>query len=361
MTCPHCQANLLRKERTNSVCAHCRKPFALDPRVHGLGMNDLRIRRRAQQVTQEGRLRVTLAQFWYLARSANPEWKGIPPRRTPLLSGWLAAGTVSVALIVATAALPADQDAKWLATVLLCLFLCTWAARRRQHDHSGYPPGARVDPSYTRFRQLIAVRWVQVYGALPPGIVDEEEFAAPVHPVARPEAALLCPDRAVTVFLAANDIPQRLNLVVVATAAQLPAKVPVVVLHDASARGALLASQTRAALPGRVVIDAGLSPHTARTRKIVRLLDSSTEVSSELLRTSAGLPAALADWLAQGWWCPLAAVPPARLEAVVVRAVRRAVEQGRIAADPQHRRVATAGFMTWPASAGGTPQEGRAI
>ncbi|MBB5939725.1 hypothetical protein [Streptomyces zagrosensis] len=361
MTCPHCQAQLLRKERTGSVCSRCRKRFALDPREHGRGMHDLRIRRRVQQVTQDGRVRVTLGQLWYLTLTDSLYWgpsdaKGTPPRTRWLITGSLAAA-LTVAAVVAAVSTPVSGKPVAYATGVACLLLLGWAAGGK------YRPASRgkvsLSSSYVRFRELMCGPWKQVYGELPTGIVDERAFTDSALPVAKPNAALLCPDQAVRVFLAANGLPQRLRLAVVEGLGELPRKVPVVVLHDASAEGALLASDIREALPGRVIVDAGFSVGVAHATHTVRLLNLPSRISSERLRTAAGLPAALADWLADGWWSPLAAVPPARLESVVIRAVEQAVERGRIAADPQHRRAAAIGFLTWPQATSSAFEEGR--
>jgi hypothetical protein len=50
------------------------------------------------------------------------------------------------------------------------------------------------------------------------------------------------------------------------------------------------------------------------------------------------------DWLAQGWWSPIAAVPPAKLLA----AVDRSLQQIEETSDPDRRRAQAVGFLTWP-------------
>ncbi|MFE6779779.1 hypothetical protein [Streptomyces sp. NPDC057702] len=360
MTCPHCQARLLGKERVGGTCARCGRAFALDPKADGRGMNDLRIQRRARQLTQDGRLQVTLTQFWYLSRTGNPYLAATAPRGKRHRSAWPCALLLSAALVVTASLLPAPRGAKWWVTAMLCLFLCGWASERQSSYLPARPAWARVEPSYAAFRAMMCDRWTRVYGALPPGIVDDQTYVDQAAPPERPRAALLCSDRAVVVFLAVNGLLREWGLVVAGTVDDLPAGVPVVVLHDASARGTVLALETRAALPGRVVVDAGLSADTARARQLVRLVDGPSTIDAERLRTAAGLPLTIADWLAEGWWCPLASVPPARLETVVGHAVRQAVERDRLAGDPRHRRLSQAGFLTWPTPPETTPTEGGA-
>ncbi|WEV29513.1 hypothetical protein OYE22_33190 [Streptomyces sp. 71268] len=358
MTCPHCQARLLRKERAGSTCSRCQRAFALDPKVYGRGMNDLHVRRRARQATQDGRLKVTLTQFWYLTHTDNRYAEARPPSGKPRRYVWVLVTPVVVVIIAGTIALPVHSGLKWWLAAISCLFVCGMASKAQDSYTPARPAWASIEPSYASFRAMMCGRWTQVYGALPAGIVDDELYVAPARPAIVPRVALLCSDRAVVAFLSVNGLPRRLEVAVAPTVDELPAGVPVVVLHDASARGALLVLEARAALPGRVVVDAGLSVRTARDRRLVRRLGEPSGVSSEYLRAAVGLPLALADWLADGWWYPVAAVPPARLVTVVERAVEQAVEQGRIADDPRHRRAATTGFMTWPAADGAADPKG---
>lgn len=116
------------------------------------------------------------------------------------------------------------------------------------------------------------------------------------------------------------------------------------VLHDASALGALLAPLLRQAHPDRVVLDAGLPAAAVRTRRgAVHRVAKAPRASAADLRSVAGLSEADAAWLAQGFWSPIAAVPPSRLEAVVTAAVRQA-----LAARAAELRSPD-GFLTWPA------------
>lgn len=118
-----------------------------------------------------------------------------------------------------------------------------------------------------------------------------------------------------------------------------------VVLHDADPQGVLLAPLIRGAQPDRVVVDAGLPVSAARGKQgVVRLGRHDPLADAEQLRTVAGLPEADAQWLGEGFWSPLAAVPPRVLESIVVRAVERALAAPR----PTPHEDLTHGFLTWP-------------
>jgi hypothetical protein len=49
------------------------------------------------------------------------------------------------------------------------------------------------------------------------------------------------------------------------------------------------------------------------------------------------------EWLAQGWWSPVAALRPSILVGRVTTAVERAPTR-----DPDRRAAAAVGFLTWP-------------
>ncbi|MFI6334341.1 hypothetical protein [Streptomyces sp. NPDC050535] len=384
MICPHCRAALRRKERTGRVCVHCRRGFALDPAEHGRGMNDLRIQRVVHRLTDGGRLRVTLTQLWYLARTGNPVRQATTLSRTTVKRSWLRwlvivpvlAGLLLLAAGVITGlvalAIAVGHELVWfLALAVLAFFVLAacpamfrWVfdtygdlgGERTTHT-SERPPGADVVPSYAVFRHLMVGRWTQAYGGLPAGIMDDGPYTASA-PRERPRAVLLSLDRAVTAFLDANGLPARLAVALATTTEDLPDDdVPVVALHDAGVRGALLAPRLRAARPERVVVDvappireAMHNPHTVRLHK------APTDAGPALvtrLREEAGLTLTEAEWLAAGWWSPLAAVPPVLLESVVEQAVERALELDRV-----RHSAASVGFLSWPEPSGTSAARG---
>ncbi|MER5312815.1 hypothetical protein ABT034_34160 [Streptomyces sp. NPDC002773] len=349
MICPHCAAGLTAKERTGFVCSRCDRPFALDPRSHGRGMNDLRIRRIAAHATDGGRRKVTVTQLWYLSRTFSGTWGPSPARGVRPLVRWLVALPLALPLFI----LSARADGAW-STLSGAAALALVAAATLRKRTPARPGGSLITPYESRFRELMEDRWRTTYGQLPPGVVDDGPHAPalPESPVGRPVVVLLCTDHAVAVFLRANGIPARLKALLVEAEpavahdalADVPGGLPVVVLHDASALGALLAPLLRLAHPDRVVLDAGLPVAAVRHRRgAVHRVAPPRAVDAADLRSVAGLSEEDAVWLAEGFWSPLAAVPPARLESVVTEAVERAT-----AAGPSDLRAAH-GFLTWPA------------
>nr|WTB29524.1 hypothetical protein OG781_08465 [Streptomyces sp. NBC_00830] len=379
MICPRCAASLTGKQRNGRICVHCGKRFALDPAVHGKGMHDIRIRGISERATDHGRLKITLTQLWYLSRSRNYAWAGRDPKGVPAKIRWLVALPVAAAL-VACAVLTGGLLA-FLACAAACAALVVASSMRHR---PGQLPHAQIIPAERTFRALMNGSWSAAYGGLPKGVVDDARPEPRLRganrsgasvPVSRPKAAILCTDRVVALFLTVNGIPARLEAVLVEVAdadgsrgrpnvlaaalsalAQYRSGLPVVVLHDADPQGVLLAPLIRGAQPDRVVVDAGLPVSAARGKQgVVRLARHDPLADAEQLRTVAGLPEADAQWLGEGFWSPLAAVPPRVLESIVVRAVERALAAPR----PTPREALTHGFLTWP-EAPRTPKTSRA-
>ncbi|MDH6221386.1 hypothetical protein [Streptomyces pseudovenezuelae] len=367
MICPNCQASLLRKERTGNVCSRCGRPYAVDPKVYGPGMNDTRIRRIAEKVTDGGRRQVTVTQLWYLARTANSSWTAVPKSGRPRWVGRTVKWILGIGLVVLGVLIQDVPFAAFLwwgcvGVAALVYVVAKGEAYRPERRAGGY-----LSPALPDFRTMVCARWVQTYGKLPPGIVDDQNHRESREstdgrrkgggPRREPESGtlvveLLCPDRAVRVFLSANGIPRRLSLTLAAGLSELSGTGPVVVLHDASARGLQLVADARAIEPRRVVVDAGLPVRSVvDNRKVVRLYEEPPAgvlgepgQQPDWLRQLAWRAPQEAAWVAHGWVSPVAAVPPAVLETAVERAVREA----RASADRKRQQAAAVGFMSWP-------------
>ncbi|MET8228993.1 hypothetical protein ACWERY_29005 [Streptomyces sp. NPDC004082] len=356
MICPHCQTSLPRKERTNSVCAHCERAFALDPKVHGRGMHDTRIARIARTHTDEGRRTITLTQLWYLARAENRTWDAAERSGRPPWVGRTVAVVLVAGLAVLAVRMPDTAHAGLLWWGSAGAAVVVYLLAKGRPYRPARRAGARMEPDAHVFRSMMLGRWVSVHGGLPPGVVDDEtagDAACLPRDRARQErtVALLCPDRVVRAFLSANDFPHRQGLTLAARLADVPPTGPVIVLHDASARGFQLLADVRASRPDVVVVDAGLPVKAVRgNRGAVVLHETPPERvrSGEAgwLRRMERLAPEDAAWLRQGWLGPVAAVPPALLEASVARAVERA----RSAPEPAQLRAAELGFLSWPQS-----------
>ncbi|WP_457513755.1 hypothetical protein [Streptomyces sp. TE33382] len=331
-------------------------------------MNDVRIRNIAERATDHGRLKVTLTQLWYLSRTHNYAWGAREPEGVPAGLRWLVALPVAAALLVC--AVLAGGDLAFFAGV--AAFLVLVAASLLRH-RPGQLPRSQVIPSEETFRVLMTGAWSAAYGSLPKGVFDDAHplprpggtgGARTAAPVARPTSLILCTDPVVALFLTANGLPGRLGAVLLrpivpegttghaavvtdalAQLAGYRTALPLVVLHDADPSGVLLVPLLRAAQPGRVVVDAGLPVPAARGRAgVVRLARPCRSADEEQLRTVAGLSGADAAWLIEGFWSPVAAVPPRLLESVVVRAVERALAT----TPPSSRSADTSGFLSWP-------------
>lgn len=329
MICPNCSKNLLRRQRTNGKCTYCDRPFAFDPKTNPLGLNDLKVRRHANRLAADG-MSYTRKQLWYaLSR------KKITDPATPLSGcgcGLFVLLTFAVVIFVIAAEPAADVVGGVIIAAVVVLVAANigfamlrpvLAARREIH-----PP-----VSETTFGTLLA-DWRRVYGGSPPGMID----TVPPPSVKAPVAALVCPDVSVLDCLTANGVPHRDRLALATNAAGVPPDVPVVLVHDASRDGMRFAAVTTAALPGRVVVDAGLRPGTVlRHQGMLRLrgkkFDAHELGGLELTRQET-------QWLTAGWWSPIGAIPPAKLLSAVDKALARA--------DRDRSRAAEVGFMTWP-------------
>ncbi|MBF6070735.1 hypothetical protein IU436_04805 [Nocardia farcinica] len=333
MICPHCARNLLYKERSGRRCSKCAREFALEPKLSPFRLHDLRIRRLADKLGDGRGLRYTPTQLWYaLAR------KDLPGIRR-VYHAWVAVTAVVIVvaafvsmvsgLVPVLVALPAAVGL--LVAVNLVLLLVRPLLVRMTT--------VQVPVRYSTFRSEVLEPWRRIYRDLPPGMVDED-LALPA--VEWPRLALLCPDRGVLACLAANDAHRAWGMALCERVEQLPPAVPVLLLHDAGAPGVEFAARVRAVLGSRVV-PIGLSTRAARTaRSAVRLRER--PLRSAVLPPE--LPADDREWLLDGWWSPVAALPPARLLGLVQRGVERVEE----AADPDRRSARAVGFLTWPTS-----------
>ncbi|MER6526420.1 hypothetical protein [Streptomyces sp. NPDC001508] len=350
MICPHCEKSLLRKERPGNVCGMCGRRYALDPKTNPLRLHDLRVRRIAAQLTQNGQLPCTPGQLWYaLAR------KSLRETQVETGCGIVLGVFGAIAFFIAVGS---DVMAFGVIGGLLLLAALGFVVARVMGVGRGRPRLTRAE-----FRTGPLEEWKSVYGSLPPGVIDDKHYpspdAVPPHGGTDPAPAtpsdglvLVCPDRSVAVFLDAAGLTARHRLTLVADPAALPAAPgtgPVLVLHDADARGLLLARRVRTAQPGRRVVDVGLP--LGAVHGLARAVPVRGEPPGPIvmarLRDSGEFHRDQLKWLAKGWGFPLVGVPPAKLLAVVSRAVERAG-----AAADTRRRAADVGFLTWPQEGG---------
>ncbi|RBM16090.1 hypothetical protein [Streptomyces sp. PT12] len=363
MICPHCNASLLFKQRAGRRCSLCGKQFAVEPRDNALRLNDRRVRRAVEGLTDGGRLACTVTQLWWaLAHQPArvPErlpWRTpVPQQRTPprpphtpeWYTRWGAAGLLSGVALLVTGVL---SENGLLTTAAAAAFVFgvvmrgrRWKGRRHRVSLLKRPwPSTYTGMTRATFEAKVIAPWKQVYGRLPQGLVDDDHRPARTR-AREPRFALLCEDASATTCLAANGAPERHGLALVAQVADVPAGLPVIVLHDAGAGGVLHPSRVREALPGRLVFDAGLPPRAVMDRRgaaVARAVPPGAG-TLRLLRALGTLNDAERRWLAGGWRSPLAALPPKVLLAGVERAVAEAQ-----AAVGRHG-PADMGFLDWP-------------
>jgi hypothetical protein len=345
MMCPHCRANLRQKERPNLTCSKCHKGFAFDPKDNPLMLHDLLVGKVVDRLSDQGRLRYTAAQLWYASARKTVRLDSRVVRPSPgILFALLALGFCGFGVARGFT----DRNAAAVVGYSIPLLLLVaggivWVRRRRQRAIEVRLPWPKFDADVVR-------RWQRTYGEPPRGMVSDGSFTEPVVLSAReaePALAVLSPDRGVLACLQANLVPERLSVALVRTVEQVPPGVPVLLVHDASPAGCLLASEVRAALPGRTVVDAGLRPQQVMSAKGAIRLRTARPPEAELqrLRALATLTEKELEWLAKGWWSPVAALRPTVLITKVQTTVGRALTR-----DPAHRAAAAVGYLTWPAA-----------
>lgn len=327
MICPHCNRNLLQRNRTNLTCSYCTRRFAFDPKTNGLGLHDIKVRRLAEKLAEGGRS-YTQRQLWYAVSRTK-----ITEPAEPLNGCGCGLFTVVTLLVIFYAVSFQPSGGTMFGVVIGAVILLAGA----NTVFAVLRPILRgrkeiVSPvSEVRFQGMMA-DWRRIYGTNPPGMID----TVPPPAVHDPEAALVCPDRTVLDCLTANGVPHRAKLALAINAAGVPPDVPVILLHDASVAGLLFAAANRAALPGRTVIDAGLRPATAQRRRGLLRLRRTRYTADQLY--GLDVTREEAQWLMAGWWAPIGAVPPAKLLSTVDRVLARA----------DRSRAVAVGFLTWP-------------
>ncbi|SDT82386.1 hypothetical protein SAMN05216371_7171 [Streptomyces sp. TLI_053] len=376
MKCPRCETDLPGRIRTGRTCWRCQRRFALEPK-YTRGLHDLRLRRTVERLGDDGRVVLTVEQLRWAhhergrpsplprkdppGRPAEPRFEGVGVLAfclgmgTGLLTvAWLLVTRLPAAIILAAVAgffglallgAMAKDGVRLLRRKRIRadweLAERQWQLRRellrRQEDAWTAPLTDRPDWTEAEFRSKVLSPWAEVYGGLPDGVVADAAVRPSVS-AGTPTLAVLCPDRTVTAFLYANTFAVRYRAVLVATTAELPEDLPVVVLHDASPEGLLLVREARTARPGVPVVDAGLSARTAVAagdRAVQLYRHRERAALAELLARLPGLSEGERLWLAAGLWSPLVAVPPKRLLTMAERAAERAL----------HGSV---GFLSWP-------------
>lgn len=382
------------RERQHGACPYCKQRFALDPRVQPLRLNDRRFRRAVEHLSRGGTYAYTLEQLRYAIgrkhvqrqqfyrptitlRQPRP-WYRLTQRDLFVAGMWL--------LVPLGAGINFGSWAVGLALGLLVVVFLAWSRlKRSREEHEQYASHVamikRRQQEFDRTRQHVSARfelpemalvhilrgWRQVYGAGPPGLLDDQQPIAtqPAVPsLERLRAVLACSDAEVLRCLQENRVATELGLGLLPCAppfspeqeqllAVLRARpeLPLLLLRDASPDGCLLAVSLAGKLgldPARAVFDLGIKPRQVRPQGLLELTAPVSEESLAALRAELAAGRLRADefaWLEQGLYSPLVAVTPARLLAVLAAAVPGAA----VAAQPAARQWArSVGFLTWP-------------
>ncbi|MFJ5924885.1 hypothetical protein ACIQF6_20010 [Kitasatospora sp. NPDC092948] len=359
MICPHCQVDLLQRNRASHTCGSCRRTFALDPKVEPGRLHDLKFRALVAKSTPDG-LRITVKQLYWINERRLHRFPSREERAGSDLGG---AVLVLVAVITCSLAVGIGTFAWFLfgpPTVIAALLAVQQFVRARRL-RADVP--LRPQVAFRDFERRVIGRWREVYHELPAGLVEHPpNDSGPMTVEAR--AVVLCELPSVASFLRINGFAERHQVLLVEELTQIPAELPVVVLRDLSLSALARTVTVRTALPGRRVVDGGLTPRAVfAPAKAVRLRDSAgpqRQVPAALAASTGWrrLTEQERDWLTTGWYSPLLTMPPPKLYALAEKAVQRAVTAPTAPTPPAippvetpertRRRAERIGFLTWP-------------
>ncbi|WP_035859137.1 hypothetical protein, partial [Kitasatospora cheerisanensis] len=325
MICPHCQTNLLQRSRTGHTCSHCRKAFALDPKVEPGRLHDTKFRELVTKATPDG-LRITVEQLYWLNERRLYRFPAADEHEGSVTGGTVLAVVALIALSLAAGI----GSFAWfllgpLTVVTAILSVKQFVGSGRLKADSPMRPGMQLP----EFERRVIGRWREVYRELPPGLTEHPPTASKPSTV-KAQAVVLCEIPAVAAFLRTNNFAERHRVLLVDELKKVPAGLPVVVLRDLSLRALARTVTIRAELAGRRVVDAGLAPRAVLApARALRLRHFSAKQSVPwMLAASPGwqrLTEQERTWLEDGWYCPLITLRPAKLLALAEKAVERAL------------------------------------
>jgi hypothetical protein len=333
MICPHCKRDQKYKERGGQTCGSCRKRFAVEPRDNPIRLHDMKLIRLSQQLGGNGAYRYTVSQLHYNAvRRAVRNKGGFPIG--------LLVFTTLVDIVLAVVAVVADVPLLLVPVVLITAFWFIYVPYRVATRRT-----RRIEPPVDRtaFRKIAVDAWRKTYGQDLPGLVGDPEVSNLPERSSTPVLTVLAPSRSALTALRVNDVVNRYRVTLAHSFDQVPAGVPVALLHDVSVAGYQFAAQARATFGARVVADLTPRPKAARSATAALRLRQPWP-SDDLvgwLRASRLLDDDEVDWLAKGWWTPIESVRPSNLINRVAAATKRYT-------DPDERAASNVGFMSWP-------------
>ncbi len=367
MTCPHCNRTVKYRQRTKCTCDLCKKEFAFEPKDHPIALHDLRFRKTIDHLGQGG-LKFTAGQLRFaLIRKAQAP-AGI---KSSVLLFFPLLG-VALFVIFYLADMPEKGVAAGLGVMGALAIL-------KVINSSATPPWM----SEVSFRGQVLDRWKAVYREAPKGLVDEAVTpTAPdsEQPQTNLAAVLVCPEHEVMTCLLANRVPRELRLGLLSSAPPFTPRetallellrskpqLPILLLHDASAEGVLLARDLPQILglkPGHRIFDLGLHPKKSMAKgRFVFEIGVPAELSARLARESLGADVAGSrairrgraqvsptelTWLQKGKCSPILALSPDSLIKRLKFALNKLASKRSAATTVSESREAV-GFLTWPA------------
>lgn len=332
MICPHCRTNLKFKERGGQTCSSCRKRFAVEPKENPIRLHDMKLIRLAQQLGGNGAYRYTVDQLWYNASRKAVRGKGKFP--------FGAFGPTTIGAVVMTVLAVTIAPAFFVAVGLYVVGWTLYAVYRVTTRHT-----RKIDPpmNRTQFHITAVDGWRKTYGQDLPGLVRDQDLHTLTRQHPTPVLVVLAPNRAAIAALRVNDVTNRYRVNLAYAFDQVPPNVPIALLHDVSVDGYRFAGQARATFGQRVITDLTPRPKAARAAGAALKLRQPAPADDVIgwLRASGLLDDDEVDWLAKGWWTPIESVRPSNL----VKRVEAAANRNT---DPDTRKAAAIGFMSWP-------------
>lgn len=347
MTCPHCSESVTYKERMWKKCSKCKNEFAFEPKTDTYALHDLRFRKVCDKLSGNGRFFFTPSQL----QQAVAKKTGFNNVKSFL-------GLIPLTFFIAVVFIIFGFSF-WLvcgvAALVIAVTMAIWILS-----------GPRKLPSSEEFNKQVLQRWMKIYGALPPNLVTNANVSAIEPPqTATAQAVLICPDDDILLCLSANGVSKNLNLLLLNPLAgateresetlrfvQQNHDLPILILHDASASGCLLREEFARMLKinplKRQIVDLGLRPNVVMRTKFRFSKQAKLDAATVARLNAAQLAPDEINWLAEGNFVTLAALPPSALINFVTRGTAR-VRQSQTAPPqtPSPEKIAeSVGFMT---------------
>lgn len=372
MICPFCKKSVLFKQRARGRCGECKREFAFEPKGHALMLHDLRFRKVVEKLGRDG-MRYTADQLRH-ALSRKP----VAAQRR--MSAGSVVFTALFSAVIAGAVVGSLLSSRTIGLAVALAVVAFGAAvllfRPRGAFRHKLPMKAEV------FRSKVLDRWEEIYGEPPHGLVDPESLRRlpdDERPLDGLAAVVVCPERDVLACLLANHAPRDLRVGLLPTSPPFDAwetklietlrrnpRLPVLLLHDASAAGIYLARDLPLLLrldPSHRVYDLGLNARRSTEKRRLTLYGHVTDRLRERLaaehvgedvagarpirRGRAAVTNEEITWLQEGNYSPILALSPASL----LKRLRFALEKlrpRRTATPAVARSAETVGFLTWP-------------